>query len=165
MADGLHARTDGLTSLAVVVGAGGVALGWDRADPVVGLLITAAILLVLRGAARDVLRRLLDAVDPEVIDAVESELQTVPGVLAVGEVRARWIGHALRAEVTVEVDPASSVVDAHAVAEAAEHRLLHEVPRLTSAIVHIDPAGGGHHADLAHHRPSTVAAPGGNMRA
>src|ERR1017187_3517028 len=46
IADGLHARTDGLTSLAVLLGAGGVAVGWDWADPVVGLLITVAILAV-----------------------------------------------------------------------------------------------------------------------
>src|SRR6476659_3105198 len=54
VADGLHARTDGFTSLAVLTGAGGVALGWRWADPVVGLLITAAILLVGWQAAREV---------------------------------------------------------------------------------------------------------------
>jgi divalent metal cation (Fe/Co/Zn/Cd) transporter len=64
VADGLHARTDGLTSLAVLLGVGGVAIGWDWADPVVGLLITVAILTVLRQAAREIYRRLMDAVDP-----------------------------------------------------------------------------------------------------
>jgi cation diffusion facilitator family transporter len=64
VADGLHARTDGFTSLAVLAGAGGVALGWDWADPVVGLVITVAILAVLRQAAREIYRRLMDAVDP-----------------------------------------------------------------------------------------------------
>ena len=56
VADGLHARTDGFTSLAVLLGAGGVAIGWDWADPVVGLVITVAILAVLRGAAREICR-------------------------------------------------------------------------------------------------------------
>ena len=65
VADGLHARTDGITSLAVVVGAVGVALGWEKADPIVGLVITVAILFVLKNAARDIYRRLMDAVDPE----------------------------------------------------------------------------------------------------
>src|SRR5690349_20769744 len=80
VADGLHARTDGLTSLAVLLGAGGAALGWKRADPVVGLLITAAILLVLRGAAREVFRRVVDAGDPALGDRAEQALARVPGV-------------------------------------------------------------------------------------
>lgn len=69
IADGLHARTNGFTSLAVLCSAGGVALGFPLADPIVGLLITAAILAVLRTAARDVFRRLLDGVDPAMVDA------------------------------------------------------------------------------------------------
>jgi cation diffusion facilitator family transporter len=67
VADGLHARTDGFTSLAVLLGVGGVALGWDWADPVVGLVITVAILAVLRQAAREIYRRLMDAVDPALV--------------------------------------------------------------------------------------------------
>ena len=153
VADGLHARTDGFTSLAVVAGAGGVALGWDAADPLVGLLITIAILVVLKDAARDVYRRLMDAVDPELVDRVDEVLRTTPGVLDVGETRLRWIGHQLRAECEIQVDAALSVSAGHAVAVDAEHRLLHEVPRLTAALVHADPAGVDHHEVLSdHHR-------------
>ena len=154
VADGLHARTDGFTSLAVLLGAGGVALGWPWADPVVGLVITVAILFVLRGAAREVYRRLMDAVDPKVTDAVEHVLRHTGGVRDVGEVRLRWIGHRLRAECEIVVDESLSLVDAHAIAVAAEHRLIHDVPRLTAATVHADPApaeGVDHHAELAHH--------------
>src|SRR5581483_6127375 len=110
VADGLHARTDGFTSLAVLLGAGGVALGWRQADPVVGLVITAAILLVLRDAARQVYRRLMDAVDPGLIDRAEETLRDVDGVRGVGAVRMRWIGHALRAEAEIVVDPQLTVV-------------------------------------------------------
>ncbi|MDX6351360.1 MAG: hypothetical protein QOF84_6150 [Streptomyces sp.] len=155
VADGLHARTDGFTSLAVLLGAGGAALGWRLADPVVGLAITAAILLVLRDAAREVFRRIMDAVDPALVDAAEHALLDVPGVRAVGELRLRWIGHRLRAEVAVAVDGELSVRDAHQVAVAAEHALLHAVPRLTAALVHADPAPvpgtTDPHAALAHH--------------
>ncbi|MFF4482130.1 cation diffusion facilitator family transporter [Streptomyces sp. NPDC001520] len=155
VADGLHARTDGFTSLAVLVGASGVALGWQRADPLVGLAITAAILLVLKDAAREVFRRLMDSVDPAVVDAGEAALRAVPGVLSVTELRMRWIGHRLRAEVTVEVDGGLDLRTAHEVAVEAEHALLHAVPRLTAALVHTDPAPGPgardpHHL-LAHH--------------
>ncbi|MDL2078073.1 cation diffusion facilitator family transporter [Streptomyces sp. GXMU-J15] len=155
VADGLHARTDGFTSLAVLLGAGGAALGWELADPVVGLAITAAILLVLRDAAREVFRRVLDAVDPALVDRAEQALLEVPGVRGVGELRLRWIGHRLRAEVAVVVDDETTVRRAHAVAVAAEHALLHAVPRLTAALVHADPAPAPGEADpheaLAHH--------------
>ena len=155
VADGLHARTDGFTSLAVLIGAGGSALGWQLADPLVGLAITAAIALVLRDAAREVFRRVMDAVDPELVDRAEHAVREVEGVLGVGELRLRWIGHRLRAEVAVVVDGEATVREAHAVAVAAEHALLHAVPRLTAALVHADPAPvpgeADPHGELAHH--------------
>lgn len=155
VADGLHARTDGFTSLAVLLGAGGVAIGWRWADPVIGLAITAAILLVLKDAAREVYRRLMDAVDPGLVDQVEDTLRATSGVVDVGAVHMRWIGHRLRAECDVAVPADLTVAAAHAIAVEAEHRLIHAIPRLTSAIVHTDPHssdGADHHADLAHHR-------------
>src|SRR6266536_682515 len=94
VADGLHARTDGFTSLAVLLGAGGVAIGWRWADPVVGLLITIAILFVLKDAAREVYRRLMDAVDPALVDTVTRTLRQTDGVADVGAVHLRWIGRA-----------------------------------------------------------------------
>src|SRR6266487_633656 len=139
VADGLHARTDGFTSLAVLLGAGGVALGVRAADPVIGLLITVAILLVLTDAAREVYRRLMDAVDPALVDRVEQTLRATPEVLGVGEVRLRWIGHQLRAECEITVADAATVVAAHAIAHDAEHRLIHAVPRLTAAFVQPEP--------------------------
>jgi len=155
VADGLHARTDGFTSLAVLLGVGGVALGWHWADPVVGLLITVAILAVLRQAGREIYRRLMDAVDPALIDQAEQTLRAAAGVLDVGQVRMRWIGHQLRAECDIIVDPDITAVQAHEVAVNAEHALLHALPRLAAATVHADPGpqdGTDHHALLAPHR-------------
>jgi cation diffusion facilitator family transporter len=152
VADGLHARTDGFTSLAVLVSAGGVALGWQWADPVVGLFITLAIVLVLKDAAREVYRRLMDAVDPSTVDNAEHVIAGTPGVLGVNRLRMRWVGHQLHAETDVVVDSTLTVLDAHAIAVDAEHRLLHAVPRLTAVTVHTDPADTGVHDDLAHHR-------------
>lgn len=157
VADGLHARTDGFTSLAVVAGALGVLAGYPMADPIVGLLITVAILLVLRGAARDIYRRLMDAVDPQLVDLAETALSRVPGVRRVATLRLRWIGHRVLAEVDLDVDPGLSLVAAHGIAEDARHRLLHDVPRLADATVHVSPlATDGHdpHAATAHHRTS-----------
>ena len=141
VADGLHARTDGLTSLAVVAGATGVALGFPLADPIVGLLITVAILAILRTAARDIYRRLMDGVDPHLVDAAEAALAAEAGVIAVRSVRMRWIGHRLHAEAELDIDPQTSVTEAHRIAHEAEHALTHAVPKLSSALVHAYPAG------------------------
>jgi cation diffusion facilitator family transporter len=96
VADGLHARTDGFTSLAVLLGAGGVALGWQQADPITGLLITIAILGALRSAILQVGARLMDAVDPGLVDQATSAVLRVRGVDDVRELRIRWIGHPSR---------------------------------------------------------------------
>lgn len=162
VADGLHARADGFTSLAVVIGAAGVALGFPAADPIAGLIIAVLILVVLKDAARDVLMRIMDGVDPVIRDESEAVLAEVPGVEEVGEVRVRWIGHRLHAEAEVTVDENRTIAEAHEIAERARHALLHEVPHLTSAIIHADPCGhGGNdpHAELAHH-----ASPSGPVR-
>lgn len=139
VADGLHARTDGFTSLGVVAGAAGVLLGYPLADPIVGLIITVAILAVLRGAIRDVGRRLLDAVDPDLVDQVEARLAEVPGVHRVHALHLRWIGHTLRAEADLAVRPDLSVVQGHDIAHAAHHHLLATVPRLSGATIHVSP--------------------------
>jgi len=161
VADGLHARTDGLTSLAVVIGAVGVAAGWQLADPIVGLLITVAILVVLKDAARDIYRRLMDSVEPELVDDVHRVLASVPGVQGVEEVRIRWLGHELRAEVEIISDADLSLADAHAIAEEAHHRLLHDIRRLGQATIHSSPCGHDgrdHHAATAHHFPTRAPA-------
>lgn len=167
VADGLHARTDGFTSLAVLLGAAGVAAGFQAADPIIGLLITVAIAAVLRGAARDVYRRLMDAVDPRIVEQAEAVLAKVPGVERVGQLRMRWIGHALRAEVEIVVNQDLTVAAGHAIAEESSHALLHQVPRLTSAIVHADPSGHDGvdpHVLTAHHHSADRSTLPGRQR-
>ena len=145
VADGLHARTDGFTSLAVLLGAGGVALGWRWADPVVGLVITVAIVAVLRSAVVQVGARLMDAVEPGLVDEATAAISTVEGVTEVRDLRIRWIGHTLRAEADIEVSPTLTVASAHELAHHAEQHLLAYVPRLTAATIHVSPAGAHDH--------------------
>jgi cation diffusion facilitator family transporter len=155
VADGLHARTDGFTSLAVVAAVAGTWIGWGWADPVVGLAIAVAIAFVLMDAAREVYRRLMDAVDPALVDRAEETLHAVPGVLAVPGVRLRWVGHRLHAEADIVVAANLTLLAAHEIAADAEHQLTHAVPRLVKATVHTDPAthpGAHHHPELSHHR-------------
>jgi cation diffusion facilitator family transporter len=139
VADGLHARTDGFTSLAVVVGAVGVAAGFPLADPIVGLVITVTIVAVLWGAGRDIYRRLMDAVDPALVDQAQQVLRGVTGITDAGHVRMRWIGHALHAEADIEVAADLGVADAHEIAHHGERHLQREIARLASATVHVHP--------------------------
>jgi len=141
IADGHHARVDGLTSLAVLFGALGVWLGYPLADPIVGLVISVAILRIVVETAKSVFSRLLDGVEPEVPDEVRDVASLTHGVRQVSEVRVRWLGHKMLAEVNIAVDPSLSVVSGHDIAEDVHHQLLHNLKYLSNATVHVDPVG------------------------
>ncbi len=140
VADGYHARVDGFTSLAVVAGAIGVALGFDLADPIVGLAISVVILRIVWTSGKEILVRTLDGIEPAVIDEVRHQAAHVNGVLGVEEVRARWIGHEIRAEVNVVVADDATVAQGHAIAVAVRNRLTTRIEHLADATIHIDPA-------------------------
>ena len=141
VADGHHARVDGLTSLAVLFGAIGVWLGSPLADPIVGLLITVAILRIVWESGQSIFTRMLDGVDPEVIDEIRNAVNHTEGVKDISEVRVRWIGHRLHAELNIAVSPELSVEKGHEIAKEVQHRLLHQLQYLSNATVHVDPMG------------------------
>jgi cation diffusion facilitator family transporter len=146
VADGHHARADGFTSLGVVISALAAFAGIERADPIVGLAITAVIAWTLVRAARAVLHRILDGTDEETITLIEAVAASVQGVEHVTEAKARWTGHRLRAELSIDVDPGISVERGHDIAELVRAALLTEVPRLGDAAVHVDPHEHRSHA-------------------
>jgi cation diffusion facilitator family transporter len=153
IADGYHARVDGLTSLAVLFGAVGVWLGYPLADPIVGLLITIAIFRIVWESGKAVFIRLLDGVDPEVIDEIKHAVNHTPGVQDVAEVRVRWLGHRLHAEVNIAVSPELSVEEGHEIAKEVRHELLHHLRYLSNATIHVDPvnaSGEEYHRIVEH---------------
>ncbi|MEW6108928.1 MAG: cation diffusion facilitator family transporter [Nitrospirota bacterium] len=153
IADGQHARVDGLTSLAVLLGAVGVWLGYPLADPIVGLVITITILRIVWDSGKAVFIRLLDGVDPEVVDEIRHAVNHAPGVQDISEVRVRWIGHRLHAEVNVAVKPELTVEQGHEVAMEVRHQLLHHLRYLSKVTIHIDTlnaSGERHHATPEH---------------
>jgi cation diffusion facilitator family transporter len=152
VADGLHARTDGFTSLGVLVGVIGVAIGFPLADPLMGFIIGIAILVVVWNAARDMWYRLMDAVDPAVGRSIAETAQRVSGVLAVHDVTVRWLGHRQRTELNIDVADDLSIVQSHQIAEQVRHDLFHALPALVEVTVHVDPQGAEYHATTAHHR-------------
>jgi cation diffusion facilitator family transporter len=154
VADGYHARTDGWTSLAVLLGAVGVWLGYPLADPIIGLVIAAAILVIVWQSGKAVFISLLDGVKPEVVEEIRHTAAHVKGVERVAEVRARWVGHRLHAEINVAVDPELSVGEGHEIAREVNHQLLHHLSSLEKAVVHVDPVQetGEEHHRFAPHR-------------
>ncbi|MDQ5824398.1 MAG: cation diffusion facilitator family transporter [Chloroflexota bacterium] len=155
VADGQHARVDGLTSLAVMLGVIGVWLGFPIADPIVGLLITVAILFILKDTAVTMWHRMMDAVDPQLVRSIRETAQVVPGVVedSVHEVRVRWLGHKLYADLHISVDEDLPTRESHRIGEEVRHALLHAQPKLSVVTVHIDPCehGGSEAHDLVGH--------------
>lgn len=159
MADGYHARVDGLTSLGVLFGAVGVWLGFPLADPIVGLLITVAILGIVWESGKAILTRLADGVDPEVTDEIRHAVNHTHGVREVTDVRVRWLGHRLHAELNLAVSPVLSVEEGHAIAIEVRHQLLHHLPYLSNVTIHVDPenrSGEVHHSIPEHSHEGMV---------
>lgn len=157
VAEGQHARVDGITSIAVVAGVVGVWWGFPQADAVVGLLIGVIVLGILVSSMRTVGRRLMDGVEPGLVAAMTAVAAAQDGVRGVDQVRVRWVGHRLEGDVDIAVDGDLTVAQGHVVAERVEHALLHGTAHLEAMSVHLHPAGGsgslgdlheltGHHA-------------------
>ena len=140
IADGYHARVDGWTSFAVLVGAIGVWLGYPLADPIVGLLITAAIFGIVIQSGKSIFFRMLDGAEPRVIAEIRHTAEHVPQVREVTEIRARWLGHRLHVEMNIAVDPDLTIAQAHAIAAEVRHRLLHHLSYVSLVVIHVDPA-------------------------
>ena len=154
IADGYHARTDGLTSLAVVVGAIGVWLGFPLADPIIGLIITIAIFAIVWQSAKAVFTRMLDGVEPSITAEIRHAAEHIPGIRKVLDVRARWLGHRLNAELDVALDGTVTLDEADVITKQFEHELFEHMPALSTARIRVrpyDPATDKHIDHNVHH--------------
>lgn len=154
IADGYHARTDGIASLSVLFVAIGTFLGFPLTDPIIGLLVSIVIFFTVKELAKQVWYRLMDAVDPALVHTIEHAALDSKGIEKISNVKLRWIGHNLHAEASVTVDCELPISKAHDISEEAEHNILHAIPKLSSMTVHIDPCshnGQKIHQKIAHH--------------
>lgn len=164
IADGLHARTDGLTSLAVLIAAGGAALGFPVVDPIIGILIGVAIVFITRNAAVAIWYRLMDAIDPRLMERAESAIRKHSEIREIVRLQMRWLGHQLYAEAVLAIDPALSVAESEPIIDHISHELYHALPNLADATLAVVPwdADGRrpYWLESAHHRevppPSTL---------
>jgi len=127
----------------VLLGAIGVWAGYPLADPIVRLLISAAIFVIVWQSARAVMVRMLDGVDPETLETIGHAARHVPRVEEVTDLRVRWLGHRLHVEVSITVPGGLSVADGHEIAKEGRQQLLHHLPHLGRVMVHVDPYGQG----------------------
>ncbi|OIH85337.1 cation transporter [Arthrobacter sp. UCD-GKA] len=134
VADGVHARTDGFTSLAVVFGAVGVMLGFPLADPIIGLLISVAIIVLLFGTVKSIGRRLMDGIEPDLVSRAQSVLEGTTGILSVSRLQLRWVGHRLQGAATIVVADAE-LSSVEGIIKDAEHRLGHALPKLDDVVL------------------------------
>ena len=154
--DGLHARTDGLTSLSVLLAAGGTWLGFPILDPIIGVMIGIAILFITRDAIVAMWYRLMDAIEPEYLERAEAIVAQNPDVEELRRLRMRWVGHRLHAEVIVAVDADLTTGESHEVAEEIRHDLFHDIGTLSEIIVHLEPwadEAGIYPHRTEHHEP------------
>ncbi|MER8532625.1 cation diffusion facilitator family transporter [Mesorhizobium sp. M1005] len=155
IADGYHARTDGFTSLAVVLGAIGVWLGFPLADPIIGLLITVAIFAIVWQSSKAVLTRMLDGVEPGIVDEIHHAAGHVRGIERVALVQARWIGHRLHADIAIKVADTATAKEVVGITDALREELFDHLPALSEANIRLEGEGGPLAANTghAHHAP------------
>ena len=157
IADGHHARVDGLGSLAVVLGLAAVLLRYPLADPAVGLAITGIlILLLVKGAGPTVLSRVMDRIEPGIVSEIQRVALEVPGVISAHDLRARWVGHRLLAELSISVEADLTVAEGHRIAEQVQHNLMHSIDKCQYGSIHVEPFegdGARNHELFAHHLP------------
>ncbi|MCY9666418.1 cation diffusion facilitator family transporter [Paenibacillus alginolyticus] len=139
VADGHHARVDGITSLAVLIGVIGTWLGYPIVDPIVGLGITITIIFIVKDSVKTIFSRLLDGMEPKTIDLITASVEDVKGVVSVTEVKARWFGHEITADISIAVESDMSITEGHDIAKDVIDRLQHDVEHIGIIHVHIDP--------------------------
>jgi cation diffusion facilitator family transporter len=156
IANGLHARTDGLTSLAVLVAAIGAFLGYPIVDAIIGILMGIVILFITKDAAKSMWYRLMDAVDPLIVERAEGVIKEHPDVKGIQRLQMRWIGHRLQAEAVIAIDADLKTTQCNTISEHISHHLYHDIPNLaetTVAIVPWSPDGKTFYCETSHHRP------------
>ncbi len=154
VADGRHAQTDGLTSLAVLVAVVGTWLGFPIVDPIVGLLMGVLIVFIARDAILAMWHRLMDAVDPALVERAEQVLASHEEVRQVVRLQMRWVGHQLHASTVLALDEHLALSASEEITDHIRHHLLHELPHLYDVLISVVPWKGAKPAfreETGHH--------------
>lgn len=137
--DGRHARVDGLTSLAVLPAVLGSWLNFPILDPVFGLLIGIAIVFITRDAVVAMWFRLMDAVDPHLVEHAEQALLAHPSVKAIDYLRLRWVGHSLHLEASLWISPEIEFSQIAEIQQQLNEALRTDIPHLSEITISLRP--------------------------
>ena len=137
IADGQHARVDGLTSLAVLIAVLGTLIGLPILDPIVGIVIAFAIVGITWNAIKAVWYRLMDAVDPHLVEHVEAHVRGIEGVDEIEMLRLRWVGHRMYGVLKLRLSPGTTMEQSQAIVAAAQHEAGHVIPQLDELTVQV----------------------------
>lgn len=143
-ADAWHHRSDAITSLAAAIGIGITLIGGPRyvaADGIAALFASGIILFNGIRLIRPPLHELMDTAPVELIEKVRAAAAVVPGVKGIETVQARKSGTHYWVDMHVEVDPAMSVHDAHALAHRVKDAIRSQFPAVRDVLIHIEPFG------------------------
>ena len=138
VADGQHARIDGLTSLAVLIAVLGTLIGLPILDPIVGIVIAFAIVGITWNAIKAVWYRLMDAVDPHLVEHVEGHVLGVDGVKEILSLRLRWVGHRMYGALQLRIAEGKTLAESQAIAHAVRHEAQHVIPQLDELTVQVE---------------------------
>ena len=138
IADGQHARVDGLTSLAVLIAVLGTLIGLPILDPIVGVVIAVAIVGITLNAVRAIWYRMMDAVDPHLVEHVEAHAREVAGVESIESLRLRWVGHRMYGAMIVRVSAATTMPESQAIAREIQRQARHIIPQLEELAVQVE---------------------------
>jgi cation diffusion facilitator family transporter len=137
IADGQHALIDGLTSLAVLIAVIGTLIGLPILDPIVGVVIALAIVGITWNAIKAVWYRMMDAVDPHLVEHVEDHARAVAGVDEVLTLRLRWVGHRMYGVIKVQVPAATTLAASQDIVQAVQREANHVIPQLQELTVEV----------------------------
>jgi cation diffusion facilitator family transporter len=127
-ADALHFSSDMWSSLAVLAGLGGVALGFPAADALAAIVVAVFVLMVGWRLGRRTIDTLTDVAPVGIAERITDITQRIKGVVAVERVRARQVGAKLFAEMTVGVSRALPLDRVASIKTDVENAIRGELP-------------------------------------
>ena len=139
-ANAWHSRSDALSSLAVIVGVGGVLAGFAWADAFAAIVVAGLLLVVAYRIGREGAEELIDSAASPVLNAnMRKTILSIEGVRDSHEIRTRRMADKVLADVHIRVDPLISVSEGHRIGDEVMDTLKTRFPEVGDVVVHIDP--------------------------
>lgn len=139
-ANAWHHRSDALSSVAVVIGAVAVKLGYPHGDQLGAIAVGLMIMLVGAKIVGDCLSEIAEgAVDEETLCQIKKVIGDQKEVRQWHHLRTRNVGREVFLDVHILVDPTLNITEAHEITETVETNLHEQIARPVNVVVHVEP--------------------------